>query len=655
MHDIVEEVFGKDGLLSKHHEGFEEREGQVAMAAQVLEAYEKNQIALIEAGTGIGKSLAYLVPAVYWALKKQEPTIISTYTIALQEQLIAKDIPFLLKLMEADVKAVLVKGISNYVCLKRLKEAEEEPEINKLRFWADKTKEGSKSEISVSNTAWDKVSVDGAKCTHVHCPFYRPCFLFKARRRAEDAQILVVNHHLLFTDLAKEDKGVLPKAKRVIFDEAHHIEQIALESLSKRAGDITLIHLIDQYRGEAFPDVKPSLSSRIEIEIPSEKSLLISEIHKVFLPLQGTEEKKILLDSKVIEGWRQSFLGLIAELHKFSTRLFCLRSDLEKLEIQKEFQSLLQGLCQRLDEQIEILENFFKEMPDKKSRVRWIETYKKGVGLVDADLDVASYLNKFLFTKYETSTLCSATLTTAKDFSYLKDRLGLADNVSENIYESPFDYKNRTLFLVPTDLPLPSEPTFNKEAAQSILNAVRASKGNAFILFTSYEMLKQCYEITSATLEKEGYLLLKQGDKPRNQLLATFKANEGSILFGTDSFWEGVDVAGEQLRLVVIAKLPFKAPDDPFMLAHSNYLTLQGKAPFFDYAVPLAVVKFKQGFGRLMRKKTDRGCILCLDKRLVTKNYGKLFLKSLPPAKTSFDTSTKVFESMKAFYAMKEK
>ncbi len=650
MQDIIEEVFGKKGLLSQFHKGFEERPGQVAMAAQVLEAYEKNKIALIEAGTGIGKSLAYLVPAVFWALRNQEKTIISTYTIALQEQLIAKDIPFLLDLLEADVKAVLVKGISNYLCLKRLKEAESEPEIDKLRFWSEKTKEGSKSEISVSNSAWDKVSVDGAKCTHVHCSYYRPCFLFKARRKAEDAQILVVNHHLLFSDLAKEEKGVLPKAKRVIFDEAHHIEQIALESLSKRTGDISLIHLIDQYREASFPDLNPSLSSRIEIEIPSEKKLLIEEILKAFLPLQSTEEKKILLEPKIIEGWKPQFQGLIGSLHKFSSRLFCLRSDLEKLEVQKEFQSILQGLCQRLDEQIEILEKFFKEMPEIKSRVRWIETYKKGVGLVDADLDIASYLDKFLFSKYETSALCSATLTTAKDFGYLKDRLGLSDNISENIYESPFDYENRTLFLVPSDLPLPSEPTFNKEAAQAIISAVRASKGNAFILFTSYEMLKQCYEMTGATLEKEGYFLLKQGDKPRNQLLEIFKANEGSILFGTDSFWEGVDVAGEQLRLVVIAKLPFKAPDDPFMLAHSNYLTIQGKAPFFDYAVPLAVVKFKQGFGRLMRKKTDRGCVLCLDKRLITKAYGKLFLKSLPPAKTCFDTSAKIFDQMKTFY-----
>jgi len=412
-----------------------------------------------------------------------------------------------------------------------------------------------------------------------------------------------------------------------------------------------------------------SLRSRIEVEIPAEKNGVLAEVQKTFALFytfikpflkSDTEEQKILLEEKILskDFWQVELIlqiqKLVASLTSFSSRLFCLKNDLEKLENKnEELIFSLQAITSRLEEQIDVLANFFKEAKEKKSRVRWIEVHKKGTTLVDADLDTATYLNKYLFNRLNSTSLCSATLTTGKDFNYLKSRLGLLNHkeISESVFESPFDYPNRALLLVPTDLPLPSEPDFNNSAKDAIVNAVRASKGNAFILFTSYEMLRDCYEKVHDLLTNEGYSLLKQGDSSRQYLLELFKAKEGSVLFGTDSFWEGVDVAGEKLRLVVIAKLPFKAPDDPLTQAQSSYLLSQGKDPFFDYSVPLAIVKFKQGFGRLMRTKNDRGCVLCLDKRLVTKGYGKLFLKSLPSCATLFDKQEKIFDKMTKFYS----
>jgi ATP-dependent DNA helicase DinG len=269
--------------------------------------------------------------------------------------------------------------------------------------------------------------------------------------------------------------------------------------------------------------------------------------------------------------------------------------------------------------------------------------------LREADLDVSSHLRELIFKRFATTSLCSATLTANREFKFIRERLGIPNadrEVTENIYDSPFDYQNRVLLAIPKDIPDPTDPAFLKVASTMVLQAIRVSKGNAFVLFTSYEMLNQCYELLKGEIE-----ILRQGDAARSVLLEKFKATEGSVLFGTDSFWEGVDVPGDALRLVILMKLPFKVPDDPIVAAKGDLLKKEGKNPFMEYLLPEAIIKFKQGFGRLMRRKTDRGCILCLDKRLMTKSYGALVLKSLPPSPVVWEEGGKVYSRMRELYS----
>ncbi len=613
----IEEAFS---LLS-----LEERTEQKQMAQRIYEAYENNEIALIEAGTGIGKSLAYLVPAVLWALKHQEKTIISTHTISLQEQLIHKDLPFLIKALGLDIQVMLVKGMNNYLCLRRLDDVEDSKEIDKLKIWGEKTKDGSRSSVPfpITSSTWDQVKAESDFCTHVHCPHYKQCFFFKARRKVEEAQILIVNHSLLLTQMVKGKEGVLPEVQRIIIDEAHHLEEITLEKLSKRYSRRGLLRLLGK-----------------EMDFPEEKLALINKIDAAFSGLKGSYS--LLKPDHLFwkGGAKEHFIELADALKKYAQSLFGLEKSLEN---RKEKQTAVLTIAARLEENADGLKAFFSEENNPK-KVRWVEDET----LVDAHLDVSTYLEKEFFAPTSTVTLCSATLTTARSFEFLRERLGIKSaRVTENIYDSPFDYKNRTLMLVPTDLPDPNEPSFIEEASKRISQAIEASKGNAFVLFTSYDMLEKCYEKVAPHLP---YEFMKQGDLSRQMLIEQFKEKDGCVLFGTDSFWEGVDVAGESLRCVIIVKLPFKAPNDPLMEAYAQALTAEGKNPFFDYAVPQAVVKFKQGFGRLMRQKSDRGCVLCLDKRLVTKTYGKIFLKSLPPCQTLFLKTDKVMEAMHDFY-----
>jgi ATP-dependent DNA helicase DinG len=713
--ELLENVFSKGGILQSFLQDFEERPQQKEMAAQILNAYLHNQIALVEAGTGTGKSLAYLFPAVHWALKFQEKTVISTHTIALQEQLIYKDIPFLLNALGVQLKASLVKGMSNYVCLRKyhdlqmqslfLTDAENE-EMERIDQWLSTTEEGSRSSIAFSNSPfiWERISAEAGACNHIKCPYYKKCFFFQARKEIAEAQILVVNHHLLLADISakekndgKSDKSVLPSYKRIVVDEAHHLEEVALECLSKRIDRIELYHLLTKVHNESniqngrlgmvrqvinhLISSQASLFQRLDVHIPAEKMELLKKIDSAFLELESyaqipinnatqakIKERKLRIQSEWLQQltWKNQILPLFTDLSaglkRFSQSLFSLQDDLEQISVDMEQLSThcieLQAVAAKLEEKAEILENFFKEETDIL-RVRWIEvnSSKRGVNtvLVDSMMDVPSYLNSFLFEPLSSASLCSATLTTNQSFQFIRERCGIPNNseeriVTEQIYESPFDYKERSLLVVPSDLPDPSEESYILSASDMIYKVVEASEGNAFVLFTSYEMLQACYQMIGPLIEKSGFSLLKQGDASRHLLIERFKAKDRSILFGTDSFWEGVDVAGEALRCVIIVKLPFKVPSDPLVQAFSDLLSKQNKDPFLDYMLPQAAMKFKQGFGRLIRKKNDRGCIVCLDKRLIKKAYGKVIIKSLPSCNLLFDRKDLVLEEMKKFY-----
>jgi len=707
-HQYLLSIFSQDGLFSQSLNHFEERPVQKEMAQCILEAYREDHTALIEAGTGTGKSLAYLVPAVLWALKHQEKTVITTHTIALQEQLLHKDIPFLLKTMNVEVKVCLVKGMNNYLCLRKLQELQEQlqlfpfeetKEVQAMEQWIEKKQEGSRSDFPfpVSSETWEKVHAEGESCNHVHCPHYKRCFFFKARKEVSQAQILIVNHYLLLADLEKrrrnpDQESILPSYDRLIIDEAHNLEDIALKSFAQRLDRIAFLRQLAKLYSDAHPErsriillkqalavmprIPPILMQKLDIEIPALKRTCQEKLEEMFAQLSHffeaifEENKKDFREKenkrRITDGitehpaWKGTLIpGLLSLSDQIGRLSFILKTVLADIEeFKSSYEKLashlieIQAIAIRLDQAANFLVQFTQDEP-KEKRVRWLEFNKGNIGLIDAALDVSSLLNEQLFAKLRTSVLCSATMATARSFHDLKSRLGLSSQektLKEAIYDSPFNYAQRALFIVPTDLPLPTTSEFLPECIKAIAEAIEISKGSVFLLFTSYEMLQSCFRALSNTSLVQKFPFLKQGDFPRNLLLDQFKKREGSVLFATDSFWEGVDVPGEALRCVIIAKLPFSVPSDPLYEAYAQSLEKEGLNAFSEYAIPRAVIKFKQGFGRLMRKGQDRGCVICLDHRIVKKSYGKKFLQSLPNCRTCFAPKVDAFAEMRLFY-----
>lgn len=727
----VLQIIKPEGVLSQVLKGFEPREAQQHMLKDVLDAFENDAIALIEAGTGTGKSIAYLIPALLWAIETKERTLISTNTITLQEQLIEKDIPLLTKALGLELKAVLVKGMNNYLCLRKLEDSkhelrlmpiEESDELEKIDAWKDSTADGSRSELPFIPTSatWERVGAESDTCNHQECPYFQSCFFFKARRKANDAQILVANHHMLFADLAcraEQDNykspSVLPVYTRIIIDEAHNIEDIATDYFASRVTRLgvmrVLSRLTSEKQGKAHGKLTvlkdklqesygkhptkegSALFSKLNIELPGLRNDLLMHTTNAFQAyanftdiLQpakqvrprddggppGENKLRLLSMHKTHPEWNKEIVPqakqMMGSIERYVLAINGMESELKSLSNNERFNEQTKGirfditaLAGRLMDAREVLENFISEK-EEKSSVRWIESQMlralTNINLVNADLDIATRLADFLFSKFSTVILCSATLATNKQFSFIRNRLGITNQylpkkrVTENIYDSPFNYREQALFFVPTDIPSPMEPSFNQVAAERIWQAVQASRGNAFVLFTSYSMLKACHQQLEKRLQENRYTVFKQGDDNRNSLLNKFKNTDRSVLFGTDSFWEGVDVVGDALRCVIIVKLPFKVPSEPIIQARTEAITTNGGDPFMDYSLPNAIVKFKQGFGRLIRNKRDRGCIVCLDNRLINKGYGQQFLNSLPPCQFIFADSNIMQQQMTDFY-----
>jgi ATP-dependent DNA helicase DinG len=711
-------ILKPDGSLSRCINGYEPREQQQQMLSNVVDAYNHNKIALIEAGTGTGKSMAYLIPAIIWSLKRGERTLVSTNTIALQEQLIHKDIPLAIKAIGNSIKAVLVKGMGNYLCIRKLHDARyekaglpdlEAEELDKIEAWAEKTVDGSVSDLpfNPSYNSWERVSAESDTCNRRQCPHYEECHFIRARRQAEEAQILVTNHNMLFADLAfrseehEHGEGLIPDYQRVILDEAHNIEDTATEFFAdqithlqwlrslrrlsaEKMGKLTLLRTkIDEvFQKKSSPELE-KLMMRLAIDLsgkPHEISVLISDSFQVFRDFidtlhpneeeeKGNEKFRILPRHYLHPEWDKRIVPhakkLIEAVRQYTTSIRQFEIDLLAIKHPKladhteGIRFEVNALTNRLDQATLVLEEFIShECP--KTRVKWIEVQQMktmtNMHLIDANLDIAKVLAESLFKKFPTTVLCSATLATNKSFSFMKERLGITEGLlsgkltTENIYTSPFDYQKQAMLVIPNDIPQPNDPQFLEAVCERIWEAVQASRGNAFLLFTSYSMLQTCYDRLSKRMIENRFHLFKQGDANRQTLLNQFKNKEYSILFGTSSFWEGVDVPGDALRCVVIVKLPFKVPSEPLIQARTELIVAEGGDPFYDYSVPLAIVKFKQGFGRLIRNKKDRGCIVCLDSRLITKNYGRLFLNSLPQCQELFAPSNELLEPMKEFY-----
>lgn len=667
--------------------GFEVRPGQLQMFKDVYAAYDEEHTYLIEAGTGTGKSLAYLIPAILWALEKGEPTVIATHTIALQEQLMQKDIPFLIDALDLDVKAVLAKGMHNYVCLRKLHDAQAEVPESLLK-WSKTTVEGSKSELPVLPTAdlWEQIGAESESCTHAKCPHYKECFFFKARKEIADAHLIVANHHLLFADLAIraesdsfEEGAILPAYKRLVLDEAHHCEDVATQYFADSSSRRGIIHylgrlfsdrgtgkLVNLYRKvcEAYPEGNV-LAESLTILLPAEKRNIVERVNGAFEALSAyfarhRQEDKCrirehhLCDPLWIEQVQPPVSVACEEAKRFIQAILLIEGKLKHMnDPQLDFKcegvlAEIKGICNRLQGFFDTVHAFVFS-PLEPSIVRWMEGSPPDLRLIAADLEIATRLADALFGRLPTIVLCSATLSTHGTFSFIRGRLGI-EKGEERIYPSPFNYQQQTLLTVPIDLPDPSHPNFTRAAAEQIWEAVEISGGGTFVLFTSYSMLRECERLLAERFHKKHYTLYCQGDESRSTLLRKFRHSAKAVLFGTDSFWEGVDVAGEALRCVVIVKLPFKVPSDPLFQARSEAISKQGGSPFFDYSLPHAIVKFKQGFGRLIRSQEDRGCVICLDPRLATKGYGKKFLQSLPECPILFETTPAVLARLRAFY-----
>jgi ATP-dependent DNA helicase DinG len=696
------------------------------MVRDVLKAYNEKGISLIEAGTGTGKSLAYLIPAVLWAKITGARTVVSTKTIALQEQLLLKDIPLVSKIIGNDVKAVIVKGISNYLCLRKLVDSQHELpglhenealELDKIEAWSKVTKDGSKSSLPFvpHPLTWEKVCAESDTCTNQRCEFYKDCHFFKAREEAATAQILISNHHLLFADLQRrsqddnyDDAAILPHYTGVILDEAHHIEEIATEYFASKVGRINLLKILarigsekgikmigklgylrDQFHmhySQSIPEHCHSISRRLMHDLPIMRKQLQEHIHQAYMDfdqfvsssqrgeIEGESPVKenklrILPSHRSHNSWKsmveEPSKMLVEELFRFSQAIRALENDLKCLDDEKLNEKTktvrfeLSALTSRLSEAAEALQLFHKDI-DNANRVQWIESqrYKTMINttLVNAELDIAKSLAATLFNPFKSVVLCSATMTQHNSFDYMRKSLGITPEllpnvtVRESIYESPFNYSKQVLFAVPTDLPSPQDANFSGAATEKIWDLIQASRGNAFVLFTSFQALQECHQQLEPKLREQRYTVLKHGQESRQILLEKFKNTDRSVLFGTDTFWEGVDIAGDALRCVIIVKLPFKVPSEPIIQARTEAIQSRGGDPFREYALPNAIVKFRQGFGRLIRNKSDRGCVICLDGRLINKNYGKLFLKSLPLCQQAFDESGEILKQMADFY-----
>jgi ATP-dependent DNA helicase DinG len=675
--------FEEHGILVSTFDDFEYRKEQFQMAKHIEDGLNNETKIIVEAGTGTGKTLAYLVPIIEWAKKNRKRAVISTNTINLQEQLLNKDIPIAKKIIHEDFKYLLVKGRGNYLCNRKFTKItagdnidvsdysnDQHVQIKEILKWGLKTKNGDKAELpfEVDGTVWELFASESDICAGNKCPHREDCFFMLSRNEKKQADILITNHHMFFSDLAiRKETGfntefsIIPDYGLVVFDEAHNVEKVARDYFSIEVSKYSFTKIMNYIY--AFEGKRKNtgsieiLAKYVKFTSLDNKDLILKNIedtkksHKKLFSC-GREYFNFIIDkfSKGQEGTynfrikkdeiaNNKFLSNLSLFEKeVSTQYFSYNKKVYEIIKSLEDDSDLDGTINEFAKYFKRLETFFLNFKfvnsfNNDDFIYWIEvnSKKSNSKLVATPLRIENDLKMHLYLNLKQIIFTSATIAIGKNFNYFKSSLGLLDeNTIDKAIKSPFNYDKQMKVYLPTDILDPNDTKFSEDTAEYLKNLLLKSMGKTFVLFTSYRVLNYVYYMIRDSLESSGLDLFIHGMAPRTQLLNMFMQSKQPVLFGTDSFWEGVDIKGEQLSSVIIVKLPFKVPNDPVTEAIIEYIISQGKNSFTDYQVPEAVIKFKQGIGRLIRSKNDKGTITILDNRIINKRYGKYFLDSIP-------------------------
>lgn len=606
-------------LFAKLVPGFAARAQQQEMAVRVAEAIEKGNHLIAEAGTGTGKTFAYLVPA----LMSQSKVLISTGTKNLQDQLFHKDLPIVTKALGVPATVALLKGRANYLCLHRLDLAEQEgrfrtPEmansVIKIREWAAQTSSGDTAEmssISEEDMIWSSVTSTSDNCLNSDCHYFENCHVIDARRQAQAADVVVINHHLLFADMMLREEGfaeLLPQADAIIIDEAHQLAEVASSFFGESISGNQLLELARDSEAEYITEINEDPNF---VRIASVLQKLTKDLRLSF----GMEQRRADWQSIAYDReFKKSVLAVSEQLSELEKQLLPLAERSKGLESCYERCTELRSRFTKLT----------TDIPD--DHIHWFETHKRSFVLHITPFDISDIFHMQMETMKVVWMFTSATLTVANNFEHFKQRLGIeTDNTV--VWDSPFDYSKQAVMYVPENLPEPTSPEYNEAVIKKALPIINACQGGVFFLFTSHKALQQAADLLDSEIDVP---LMVQGDKPRDVLLSEFRHRGNAVLLGTSSFWEGVDVRGEALSCVIIDKLPFASPGDPVLKARIDNMRKNGGNPFVDFQLPTAVITLKQGAGRLIRDVNDTGVLMLCDPRLITKSYGKTFLDSLP-------------------------